>query len=134
MSETRRAPSLRRGALVAVYLFAAASGYLVGSRGFRTSDGPAAATHASARVGLALGHDDARAIPNDGTALGSDLAVVRAMYPAPQREVLDLVVAVRGLENQGHPDWAKAEERCRALGWPRCDHVALEELRKRSHP
>src|SRR5438128_7240424 len=106
MSETRRAPSFRHGALVAIYLFAATSGYLVGSRGFRTSDAPAAATQASERAGLALGHDDARPISNDWTALGSDLAVVRAMYPSPERDVLDLVVAVRGLENQGHPDWA----------------------------
>ena len=51
-----------------------------------------------------------------------------------QRRVFDLVVAVRGLENEGQADWDKAEQLCRGLGWPRCDRPALEALKRRSRP
>jgi hypothetical protein len=62
------------------------------------------------------------------------LNAVRASWKPEERDVFDLVVAIRGLENGGRADYAAAERLCAALAWPRCDRAALEALRERSRP
>jgi len=66
--------------------------------------------------------------------LRDDVEIIRRAWKVEDRQVLDLVVALRGLESGGLTDWPRAEELCRALKWPRCDRGALEELKKRSRP
>jgi len=61
-------------------------------------------------------------------------ATVRAGLSSPEREVFELVTAVRGLNHGGNLDVPAAQQSCRALKWPRCDEPALEVLRKRSQP
>ena len=138
MSETSGGASSRRGPLIGVYLVAAAFGYALGVRGLLISNpsarAVAAAASSRARVGFALRQESPSASAADWAALRADLEAVRATYAAPQRDVFDLVVAVRGLDNGGQTDWARAEQRCRALAWPTCDRAALEELEKRSRP
>lgn len=127
---------VRRGLLIAVYLVAAAGGYRLGARGLlRVTNEPRNATaDAAARVGVALGEEAPRADAVSWAALRDDIDVTRAAFPPPQRQVLDLVVAVRGIENGGQPEWTRAAEQCRALGWGRCERATLEELRKLTRP
>lgn len=66
--------------------------------------------------------------------LHTNLQAVAATLAPDRRRVFDLIVAVRGLENEGRADWTGAERLCRGLGWPRCDRPALEELKRRSRP
>jgi hypothetical protein len=137
MSETSGGAPPRRGPLIGIYLVAAACGYLLGVRGllmWSPSSPKVTSATPLARVGFVLRQESPRATPADWAALGHDLDVVRASYAASQRDVFDLVVAVRGLDNGGAPDWQRAEQRCRALAWPRCDRAALEDLEKRSRP
>jgi hypothetical protein len=94
------------------------------------------------RVGLALREDDLNATPEAWSALGADVDAARWELTGPghapehdqARDVFDLVVAVRGLKSGGDSDWGRAEQLCRSLEWPRCDHPALEELKARSRP
>ncbi|HEX2660942.1 MAG TPA: hypothetical protein VHU40_21830 [Polyangia bacterium] len=87
------------------------------------------------RVGFALQDPSPeRNGPADWAALGADVDYVRAPLNKQTHGVFDLVVAVRGLDNGGAPNWAKAEQLCRSLSWPVCDRAALERLRERSRP
>jgi hypothetical protein len=85
-------------------------------------------------VGFALREDNLKAAPEAWAALGADVDTVRSGFSGQERDVLDLVTAVRGLKNAGNSDWSQAEQLCRALKWPRCDRPALEELKARSRP
>jgi len=114
---------------------ACALGYLLGSIAV-----PALAALADgststplARVGFAL-REKPSAPSAAWAVLDADLQVVRSSLTAPQREVFDLVVAVRGLDNGGTSDWSRAEQVCRALTWPRCDKEALAQLKDLSLP
>ena len=120
-----------RRVLVGVYLAAAALGYLLGSRGalpFPESSTPLA------RVGFALREQSPSASDAAWAALKSDVEQVRLGWTGPEPLVLDLVLAVRGLANGGHPEWVRAEELCHALKWSHCERAALEELARRSRP
>jgi hypothetical protein len=120
----------RRGALIGTYLVAAVLGYVCGGRGL-LSFGPFRQTSTPlARLGYALQQGDRPVRPE----LRGDIEAVRAAWTGQERDVLDLVVAVRGLARNGDSDWAQAEQLCRGLKWPRCDRPALEELRRRSRP
>jgi len=120
--------------LVWPYLLAVALGYVLGSIALPLLSLVEGSTSTPlARVGFAL-----RENPNASSAtwavLDADLTVVRSSIAAPQREVFDLVVAVRGLDNGGHSDWVRAEKICGTLSWPRCDKDALVQLKERSLP
>lgn len=136
MSETSPSALTRCAPLVAAYVGAAVCGYLVGARpwGRATADRGDGSTDALARVGVALGEEAPQAEAAAWAALRDDIDVARESFPAPQRQVFDLVVAIRGIENGGQPEWSRAEEQCRGLGWARCDRATLEELRKGSRP
>jgi len=122
--------------LVATYALAAVIGFVAGPRLLdRSTSTPLA------RVGLALREPGvvsqaagAAADRAAWAALRDDVEIVRRAAKAGDGDVLDLVVAVRGLASGGDSDWARAEQICRGLRWPRCDRAALEELKKRSAP
>ena len=122
-----------RGLLAAVYVTAAVIGWLLG-RQLLGGDGDAKSS-SLARVGFAL-QDDAptQTQAADWAALRADVDYVRAKLNAETNGVFDLVVAVRGLDHGGTPDWDKAETLCRGLGWSPCDRAALEQLRISSRP
>jgi hypothetical protein len=88
----------------------------------------------AALVGFTLLMHEVDPDPDAQARLAANLAKVGAALAPDQRRVLDLVVAVRGLESAGQTDWAKAEQLCRGVDWPRCDRPALEELKRRSRP
>jgi hypothetical protein len=122
-------------ALGAMYVGALVLGYVLGARGLLPY-GPLRASTSTplARVGMALKREH---LPTDAVtsaALREDIATVRAGLSSPEREVFELVTAVRGLNNGGNLDVPAAQQSCRALEWPRCDDPALEALRKRSRP
>lgn len=85
-------------------------------------------------MGFALREDSLKATPEAWAALAADVDTVRSGFAGQERDVLDLVIAVRGLKSAGNSDWSEAEQLCRALKWPRCDHPALEALKARSRP
>lgn len=119
-----------RGALIGLYLVAAVLGYVFGARGY-LSFGPFRQTSTPlARLGYALQQEGPAASPE----LRGDFDAVRASWTGQERDVLDLVVAVRGLARNGESDWVLAEQLCRGLKWPRCNRPALEELERRSRP
>ena len=122
----------RRTALIGTYVVAAALGYLLG--GPLSSVWSDETSTPQARVGFALQQDRLAASPTEWAALRDDVQTVREQWPSPDRDVYNLVVAVRGLASDGNSDWAEAERICRALKWPRCDRPALEELARRSRP
>ena len=88
---------------------------------------------AATRVGAALKEPRPALDADDWAKLEADLAAVRATYTG-EKEAFELVAALRGLTSRGEIDWARAEQSCRALHWPRCDRPALEELLRRSRP
>jgi hypothetical protein len=116
-----------RAALIGTCLIAAVLGYVCGERGLlsfgRTST-------PLARLGYALQQGDGPVSPE----LRADIDAIRAAWTGQERDVLDLVVAVRGLARNGESDWDRAEQLCRGLKWPRCDRPALDELKRRSRP
>jgi hypothetical protein len=132
---TKVRPTRRRAALIATYVGAAAVGYVLGARGLLPY-GPLRASTSTplARVGLALKSESFHADTATATALGDDLAIVRAGFSSPEREVFELVTALRGLQNGGNLDAAAAAQSCRELKMPRCDDQALAVLRKLSRP
>lgn len=137
MTDNReRAPiDLQRGALPAVYvLFALIGGFLGSREVFGTKDDGSANSSPLARVGYALREERVEATPEAWSALRRDVHAVRAAWNPEDRGVFELVVALRGLENEGVPEWVEAERLCRELKWPRCDRPALEELARRSRP
>ena len=85
-------------------------------------------------MGFALREQSVNATPEAWAALAADVDTVRSGFTGQERDVLDLVVAVRGLKSAGNSAWSQAEQLCRALKWPRCDRPALEELKARSRP
>ena len=139
MAEANPSAKLRRiryaGALGVAYAAALCLGYVLGARGLLPY-GPLRTSTSTplARVGLALKSESWRADARTSAALREDLATVRAGLSSPAREVFDLVIAVRGLQNGGNLDMPAAEQSCRALKWPRCDEQALAVLRERSRP
>jgi hypothetical protein len=122
-------------ALIATVVVAAVLGVALGLRGVFPFGRllPAADSTPLARVGYALRETSRPLTADDSTVLGRDLVALRATWPG-ELGALELVVALRGLENGGNAEWVRAEAACRALNWPRCDRPALEELRKRSRP
>lgn len=118
-------------AVVLVYLAAA----LLGAGLAALSNRPAPAAGSSrTRVGFALRAANLQGSAAAWATLREDVESVRSTFKDRERDVFDLVVAVRGLENGGSAQWSRADEICRRLNWPRCDRAALEELRKRSRP
>jgi hypothetical protein len=117
------------------YLAAAALGYLLGSLAVPVLAAFRAGSSSTplARVGLLL-REDPQATKLTWPALRADLEAVRSPLVSPEREVFDLVVAVRGLHGDGTSDWHQAEQICRSLAWPRCDRAALEQLKEQSRP
>jgi len=121
--------------LVWPYVAAAALGYLLGSiavPALAALGGGGSSTPLS-RVGLVL-RQEPQAASNAWSALDADLQAVHAALLSPQREVFELVVAVRGLNNGGNSDWSRAEKVCQALSWPRCDKASLAKLKELSRP
>ena len=121
--------------LVWPYLAAAALGYLLGSLAvpaFAALTGRGSSTPLT-RVGFVL-REDPHAPSPEWSVLDADLQAVRAPLASPQRDVFDLVVAVRGMDNGGSSDWSRAEQICRTLAWPRCDRDALAQLKELSRP
>ena len=124
-----------RAALFATYLLAALVGYFAGTQGaFGASKTRSADATPRARVGFALRESAPKASPEGWERLRRDVALVHDSLPESDRAVFELVSALRGLENGGTTDWAKAQRICEGLAWPKCDRSALEELKKRSRP
>jgi len=129
-------PGSSRAALVATYVVAAIAGCVLGLRGLappflraRESSTPLA------RVGFALRQQEIpEATASDWGDLARDVERVRSTWDPRDRDVFDLVVAVRGLATGGVADWSRAEQLCRDLKWPRCDQPALAALRRSSRP
>jgi len=121
--------------LVWPYLLAAVVGYLLGSIAVLASAalGGSSSNTPLARVGFALRESPEAPLPAAGIIDG-DVQAVRSSLALPEREVFDLVVAVRGLDNGGTSDWKRAEQICQALTWPRCDREALTQLKERCVP
>ena len=127
------AASSRRGLLKATYVAAAVVGLLLG----RSLGGDSDETKSTslARVGFALQDPSpGQTQPADWAALRADVDYVREKLNAQTNGVFDLVVAVRGRDHDGTPDWVKAEQLCRGLKWPTCERAALEQLRLSSRP
>jgi hypothetical protein len=116
-----------------LYAGVAALGYAFGAHALPSFGGSGRST-ALARVGFALSEQRLNGDAADWAALRADVAAVRAPMKQRERGVFELLVALRGLENAGKPDFAKAAELCRSLAWRRCDQAALDELLKRSRP
>ena len=122
-------------AVAIVYALAALVGLALGVSGL-TPFAPRlrhSTSTAAARVGAALREPRPPLDAADWGKLEEDLATVRATYTG-DKEAFDLAVALRGLTSRGEIDWARAEQSCRALHFPRCDRPALEELRRWSRP
>ena len=129
------APS-RRGLLAATYVVVAVVGVILGRQGLLSFGGGADAKSTSlARVGFALQDPTPEQTqPADWAALRADVDYVRDTLNAQTNGVFDLVVAVRGLDQGGTPDFSKAAQLCRGLKWVSCEHAALEQLRLSSRP
>jgi len=69
-----------------------------------------------------------RALAGQGLATAEDVAAARAPLEETARQVFDLAVALRGLENRGVPDWEQARLLCERLDWERCDRGTLEAM------
>ena len=134
VNKTAPARTPFRVALTGIYLVAAAVGFVLGGRGLLPFGHTPGTSTPLARVGFALGEHNLEAAPGAWAALGADVDTVRAGFAGQERDVLDLVIAVRGLKSAGQSAWSQAEQLCRALKWPRCDRPALEELKARSRP
>ncbi|MFO7177180.1 MAG: hypothetical protein DIU78_000645 [Pseudomonadota bacterium] len=128
------ASRIHRAALVATYLGAAVLGYGLTAWGPFGGSGDASGATPLARVGYALREEKVAASPEAWASLRNDVMIVRSAWNPEQLPIFDLVVAVRGLNRGGTPDWEEAERLCRALSWPRCDRPALEALKQRSRP
>jgi hypothetical protein len=121
--------------LVWGYVAAAGLGYLLGSLAvpaFAELAGESSSTPIT-RVALVL-REDPHAPAIVWAGLDADVKAVRSPLLSPEREVFDLVVAVRGLNSGGTSDWSHAEKICNSLAWPRCDRAALEQLKEQSRP
>jgi hypothetical protein len=132
--EAQQSSSRNYGAQVSAYCVAAMLGYAVGSNIGAPPARRESASTPLARVGFVLSEEHRSASAAAREQLRRDVDDVRASWSADERPVFELVAAVRGLSNGGTSDFTRAEELCRALGWPRCDRAALEELKKRSRP
>lgn len=133
-SESPKCPRSVRRALVVSYAAAAAIGCLAGFSGLLPFAFIPSSSTALSRVGFALAENDPQASPRAWEELRADVGSVRLALRPPEVDAYDLVVFVRGLESGGNAEWVKAEARCRELEWRRCEHSALEELRRRSRP
>jgi hypothetical protein len=121
--------------LVWPYVAAAGVGYLLGSLAlpaFAALAGGSSSTPLM-RVGLVL-REDPHAPPVTWPGLDVDLETVRSLLVSPEREVFELLVAVRGLNSAARSDWSRAAKICRSLAWPRCEHAALEQMKEQSRP
>ena len=115
------------------YAAAALAGYLLGSLVLPAALSSGGASTPLARVGFVLREEPLAPIAW-GSGFSADVRAVRASFASPEREAFDLVVAVRGLENAGNSDWARAEQICRGLAWPRCDREFLPQLKELCRP
>lgn len=105
--------------------------YWLGERGtFR----PTLSSSSLARVGFVLEQPTLHGSSREWALLAHDLRRLREMVDGDQQTAFDLVVALRGLLDQGRPDWEQAGRLCERLEWPRCDREALEALEQRTHP
>jgi len=129
-----RARTRRRRTLAGVYAAALVIGYAAGTTEFLPASVVTGTSTPLARVGLALRDPGLTAEPEAWAHLRSDVAAARSESKPDELEAFDLVVALRGLESGGHPEWSRAETLCRGLGWQRCDRPALEEIERRSQP
>jgi hypothetical protein len=86
-----------------------------------------------AQLGFALGQPDLTPDPAARRRLAGVARAVRQNWKE-RPEILDLVLTLRGVGSEGEVSWERATSLCEALGWPRCDRAALEELRRRSRP
>jgi len=121
--------------IAAVYVVAAGLGLLLGVRGVPPFQHvPPTGTTPESRLGWALREETPRLSPDAWAVVRADAVTVRESWPAPLRDVLALVTAVRGLRSDGQADWTAAEQLCRALRWQRCDRASLEQLRQRARP
>jgi hypothetical protein len=128
----RKSRAFWRSTLLATYLLAAIVGYALGATWKAEAAQPLGSP--LARVGYALRAQNPQATPEEWALLQADLNAVRATWKPEERDVFDLVVALRGLEHRGRPDYQAAQRLCAGLAWPRCDRTALEALRERSRP
>jgi hypothetical protein len=121
--------------LVWPYLLAGALGYLLGSIALPALSALAGGSISTplARVGFAL-REKPSAPSAAWAVLDADLQVARSSIASSERDVFDLVVAVRGLDSGGTSDWKRAEKICTALSWSRCDNEALAQLKELSRP
>jgi hypothetical protein len=124
-----------RLALAATYVAAAALGYALGVQGLL----PYGALRSSrssplSRVGLVLRAESPQADAASWALLRDDVDAVESGLTTPEREVFELVAALRGLRNGGNADLTAAGVSCAALKLVRCDPQALDFLRKRSRP
>ncbi len=121
--------------LVWPFLVAAAFGYLLGAFAVPAFSGYVGGSSSTplSRVGFVL-REVPQAPPEAWAALGADVAAVRERFASTEREVFDLVSAVRGLDNAGMSDWPRAEQICHSLSWTRCDRETLEKLKELSRP
>jgi hypothetical protein len=125
----------RRTALIAVYVAAAGLAYGLGAAGLLPY-GPLATSTSTplSRIGFVLQSENPRADAASWARLREDVALVRADLSPPERDVFDLVTALRGLDTGGKADLQNAARSCQALRWPRCDDQALEAVRQRTRP
>jgi hypothetical protein len=119
---------MRRRVIIGACLVAVPLAYL-GARALFTRSPLTSAPTPQARVGFALQAEHLNPSNGEWEALRRDVIAVHNTWNGQQRDVFDMVVALRGLGSFGAPDWAKAELICRRLlRWPRCDREALEQM------
>jgi hypothetical protein len=74
------------------------------------------------------GSDGRSGEPAARVRLEKDIAAIEPELVPPTGEVLRLIADLQGVGTQGIPDMAQAGVRCRAMGWSRCDAVALQRM------
>lgn len=125
-----RAPR-RWARLAGAHAAAALLGYELAVHGLLPF-GPFAAREGStplARLGLALTAPELSTTPADRATFEEDLETFRRAQHLARPDVVDLVVALHGLDTGHGTDWPAAERICKALAWRRCDRRALEVMK-----
>jgi hypothetical protein len=96
-------------------------------------DRAAKATRSNARAQIYLhltgnGLDEHSGEPAARASLEKDIAAIEPELVPPTAEILRLIADLKGVGTQRVPNMAGAAERCRAMGWSRCDAVALGRM------
>jgi hypothetical protein len=68
-----------------------------------------------------------------GASFNEDIDGVSRNFPAPMADVIRLMKSLRGMPD-GSLDQSTAESLCHSLGWRKCDHQTLLEMRKELIP